>query len=75
MFAAAIELTVITRLFTAPRVIVLVATIGVAQLALAAQIALPTVSKATVDTPYPTALTGTWTVAGVQGAAARSSRC
>ena len=66
MFAAAIELTVITRLFTAPRVIVLVATIGVAQLALAAQIALPTVSKATVDTPYPTALTGTWTVAGVK---------
>jgi ABC-type branched-subunit amino acid transport system ATPase component/ABC-type branched-subunit amino acid transport system permease subunit len=66
VFAAAIELTVITRLFTAPRVIVLVATIGVAQLALAAQIALPTVSKATVDTPYPTALTGTWTVAGVK---------
>jgi ABC-type branched-subunit amino acid transport system ATPase component/ABC-type branched-subunit amino acid transport system permease subunit len=66
LFAAAIELTVITRLFTAPRVIVLVATIGVAQLALAAQIALPTVSKATVDTPYPTALTGTWTVAGVK---------
>ena len=32
-FAALIELTVITRLFTAPRVILLVATIGIAQLA------------------------------------------
>jgi ABC-type branched-subunit amino acid transport system ATPase component/ABC-type branched-subunit amino acid transport system permease subunit len=65
-FAAAIEATVITRLFTAPRVIVMVATIGIAQLALGAQTALPTVSNAGADTPYPTAITGTWTIAGVR---------
>jgi ABC-type branched-subunit amino acid transport system ATPase component/ABC-type branched-subunit amino acid transport system permease subunit len=64
-FAAAVEITVITRLFRAPRVIVLVATIGIAELALAAQTALPHID-AGIDTAYPTALTGTWTVAGVQ---------
>src|SRR5688500_16725086 len=38
---AVVELTVIRRLFHAPRVIVLVATIGVAQLALAISTTLP----------------------------------
>lgn len=40
-FAAAVELAVIRRLFDAPRVIVLVATIGIAQLALAVVTAFP----------------------------------
>src|SRR3954463_5676633 len=66
LFAAAVEMTVITRLFRAPRVIVLVATIGIAQLALAAQTALPHIDAASLDTPYPTAVTGTWTIAGVR---------
>jgi ABC-type branched-subunit amino acid transport system ATPase component/ABC-type branched-subunit amino acid transport system permease subunit len=65
-FAAAVELTVITRLFRAPRVIVLVATIGIAQLALAAQVALPKIDSASIATPYPTAIAGTWTVAGIR---------
>jgi ABC-type branched-subunit amino acid transport system ATPase component/ABC-type branched-subunit amino acid transport system permease subunit len=64
-FAAAAEATVITRLFTAPRVIVLVATIGIAQLALAAQTALPKLD-ATIGTAYPTAFTGEWSVAGIR---------
>jgi ABC-type branched-subunit amino acid transport system ATPase component/ABC-type branched-subunit amino acid transport system permease subunit len=42
---AAIELGVIRRLFRAPRVIVLVATIGVSQLLLVAQLLLPRVSS------------------------------
>jgi ABC-type branched-subunit amino acid transport system ATPase component/ABC-type branched-subunit amino acid transport system permease subunit len=65
-FSAAVELTVITRLFRAPRVIVLVATIGIAQVALAAQTALPHIDDANLQTPYPTAITGTWTIAGVR---------
>jgi ABC-type branched-subunit amino acid transport system ATPase component/ABC-type branched-subunit amino acid transport system permease subunit len=65
-FAAAVEITVITRLFRAPRVIVLVATIGIAQLALAAQTALPHVDDASLNTPYPTAISGTWTIAGIR---------
>lgn len=64
-FAAACEATVITRLFRAPRVILLVATIGIAQLALAAQTALPHID-ANIDTPYPTAVSGTWHVLGVR---------
>ncbi len=65
VFAAAVELTVITRLFRSPRVIVLVATIGIAQLALAAQTALPEID-AGIETPYPSAINGTWTVAGIR---------
>jgi len=42
---AAIELGVIRRLFKAPRVVVLVATIGVSQLLLVAQLLLPRVSQ------------------------------
>lgn len=64
-FAAACEVTVITRLFRAPRVIVLVATIGIAQLALAAQTALPHMD-ASIDTPYPSAVLGTWHVLGLR---------
>ena len=60
LFAAAIEMTVITRLFRAPRVIVLVATIGIAGLAQAAQTSLPKLDDASLQTPYPTAFSGTW---------------
>src|SRR3954468_17127583 len=66
LFAAAVEVTVITRLFRAPRVIVLVATIGIAELALAAQTALPGLKDISVDTPYPSAINGAWTIAGVR---------
>ena len=45
VFAAAVELSVIRRLFTAPRVILLVATIGIAQLALALSTALPSLGS------------------------------
>jgi ABC-type branched-subunit amino acid transport system ATPase component/ABC-type branched-subunit amino acid transport system permease subunit len=58
------ELAVIRRLFTAPRVIVLVATIGIGQLALAGATALPDI-KHPLDR-YPVALGGSWTVSGVQ---------
>ncbi len=45
LYGAAIQLTVIRRLFNAPRVIVLVATIGIAQLSLAIGIAYPDIDK------------------------------
>jgi ABC-type branched-subunit amino acid transport system ATPase component/ABC-type branched-subunit amino acid transport system permease subunit len=45
LFAIAVELVVIRRLFTAPRVIVLVATIGIAQLALAVVAAYPEIEN------------------------------
>lgn len=66
VFAAAIEATVITRLFRAPRVIVLVATIGIAQLVLAAQTALPPIDDTSLTTAYPSPITGTWTWLGVR---------
>ena len=50
---AAVELVVIRRLRSAPRVAVLVATIGVAELLLAAQAALPRVHR---NVPYPSPL-------------------
>src|SRR5262249_61613311 len=65
-FAAAVEATVITRLFRAPRVIVLVATIGIAQLALAAQTSLPKIDDTSLQTPYPTAIGGVHKIAGVR---------
>ncbi len=63
LYGAAIELVVIRRLFTAPRVIVLVATIGVAQLSLGIVAALPKLR--TVGSAYPVAIDGQWHVAGV----------
>jgi ABC-type branched-subunit amino acid transport system ATPase component/ABC-type branched-subunit amino acid transport system permease subunit len=63
--SAVAELTVVTRLFRAPRVILLVATVGLAQLGLAAQLALPD-SGARANTPFPTPFSGTWTVRGVR---------
>lgn len=58
-----IELTVVRRLFDAPRVVVLVATIGVAQLALAAAIALPDIDD--VSAHYPVAVDSSWQILGV----------
>src|SRR3954453_13904159 len=54
VFAAAVELAVIRRLFTAPRVIVVVATIGIAQLALAVVAAYPTIDNQ--GAKYPVAV-------------------
>lgn len=65
-FAAVVEATVITRLFRSPRVIVLVATIGIAELATAAQTALPELDDASISTRYPTAITGESEVLGVR---------
>ena len=56
-FAAVMELTVITRLFTAPRVIVLVATIGIAQLADLLRISLPDLG-AELGARFPLPFTG-----------------
>jgi ABC-type branched-subunit amino acid transport system ATPase component/ABC-type branched-subunit amino acid transport system permease subunit len=64
LFAVLMELSVIRRLFTAPRVIVLVATIGIGQLALAIASALPQVDNGVSS--YPGPISGSWDVAGVQ---------
>lgn len=64
-FAALIELTVITRLFTAPRVILLVATIGIAQLADLFRVALPDLGIQ-IGARYPLPFSGEWNVAGIR---------
>ena len=51
-----VELAVIRRLFRAPRVIVLVATIGVAELAQAVTLALPNYRTGTLDNHLPDAV-------------------
>ena len=64
IYGATIELIVIRRLFTAPRVIVLVATIGIAQLSLALLTALPE-----IDTPgarFPVPIGAVYEVADVR---------
>jgi ABC-type branched-subunit amino acid transport system ATPase component/ABC-type branched-subunit amino acid transport system permease subunit len=55
-----IELAVIRRLFRAPRVIVLVATIGVAQLAQAVTRTLPDYRTGALQTAFPTPIHGEW---------------
>jgi ABC-type branched-subunit amino acid transport system ATPase component/ABC-type branched-subunit amino acid transport system permease subunit len=55
-YGAVLELGVIRRLFDAPRVIVVVATIGIAQLSLALLVALPDIDAP--GQPFPQALTG-----------------
>jgi ABC-type branched-subunit amino acid transport system ATPase component/ABC-type branched-subunit amino acid transport system permease subunit len=65
-FAAAVELVVIRRLFRAPRVILLVATIGVAQLAQAIVRAYPDL-RAGRDARFPVAVGTVWDdVAGIR---------
>jgi ABC-type branched-subunit amino acid transport system ATPase component/ABC-type branched-subunit amino acid transport system permease subunit len=63
VFGAAVEMTVIRRLKNAPRVVVLVATIGIAGLAQAISIEIPQPSDASAH--YPTAFSGMWSLAGV----------
>ena len=62
VFGAALELLIVRRLFTAPRVILLVALIGAAQLLLFFQLILPDVTQVR---PYPTPFSKTWEVGGV----------
>jgi ABC-type branched-subunit amino acid transport system ATPase component/ABC-type branched-subunit amino acid transport system permease subunit len=64
-FAGTMELTVVTRLFKAPRVIVLVATIGIAQLAQLLQTVLPDLD-ATIGESFPVPFDGEWEVVGVR---------
>jgi ABC-type branched-subunit amino acid transport system ATPase component/ABC-type branched-subunit amino acid transport system permease subunit len=67
-----VELAVIRRLFRAPRVIVLVATIGVAELAQAVTRSLPDYRTGSLQTVYPSPFRGQWhpgagvTVSGAQ---------
>src|SRR4051794_27125293 len=57
---ALVELSVIRRLFRAPRVIVLVATIGVAQLAQAVTLTLPEYRTGSLSSAYPTPFKTEW---------------
>ena len=61
-FAVAVELSVVRRLFASPRVILLVATIGIAQLALAVATALPSLGSSSAAYPVPVA--GQWSPFG-----------
>ena len=63
VFGAAVEMTVIRRLKNAPRVVVLVSTIGIAGLAQAIAIEIPQPSDASAH--FPSAINGSWTLAGV----------
>lgn len=66
LFAAAVELLVVRRLFRAPRVIVLVATIGVAQLAQAITRTFPDIESRTTAR-YPVPIGAVWEdVAGLR---------
>ena len=60
--STATELLVVRRLFTKPRLLLFVATLGVAQLVALIQIWLPTV-KERVD--YPTPIKGLWKIGGL----------
>jgi ABC-type branched-subunit amino acid transport system ATPase component/ABC-type branched-subunit amino acid transport system permease subunit len=55
-----VELAVIRRLFHVPRVIVLVATIGVAQLAQAVTLSLPDFRTGSLQTQFPLPFEGEW---------------
>jgi ABC-type branched-subunit amino acid transport system ATPase component/ABC-type branched-subunit amino acid transport system permease subunit len=55
-----VELAVIRRLFRAPRVIVLVATIGVAELARAVTMTLPAYRTGQFQTAFPSPITSMW---------------
>jgi ABC-type branched-subunit amino acid transport system ATPase component/ABC-type branched-subunit amino acid transport system permease subunit len=62
LIGATIELGVVRRLFEAPRVILLVATIGVAQVLLFAEFSLPDLSR---YADYPSPITESWHVGDV----------
>jgi ABC-type branched-subunit amino acid transport system ATPase component/ABC-type branched-subunit amino acid transport system permease subunit len=61
---AVVELSVIRRLFRAPRVIVLVATIGVAQLMLAITLTLPEYRTGSLSGAYPVPFKTEWHLPG-----------
>ncbi|MGH9007690.1 MAG: ABC transporter permease subunit [Acidimicrobiales bacterium] len=63
VFGAAVDSTVVRRLRRAPKVVVLVATIGVAQLAQVIAVEIPEPTNVTLR--YPVAINGSWTVGGV----------
>ncbi|WP_436775975.1 ABC transporter permease subunit [Yinghuangia sp. YIM S09857] len=63
LFGAVVDLAVVRRLFNAPRVIVLVATIGVAQLALTIVAAYPDLDDHPTES-YPVPWSGTWELGG-----------
>jgi ABC-type branched-subunit amino acid transport system ATPase component/branched-subunit amino acid ABC-type transport system permease component len=62
LVGAALELLIVRRLFDAPRVILLVALIGAAQLLVFAQLILPMIENVR---PYPTAVNCAWEIAGI----------
>ena len=62
LLGALLELALVRRLAAAPRVVLLVATIGAAQLLLFAQFTLPDISRYEA---FPTAFSARWTVGGV----------
>jgi ABC-type branched-subunit amino acid transport system permease subunit/ABC-type branched-subunit amino acid transport system ATPase component len=62
LMGALLELALLRRLATAPRVVVMVATIGAAQLLLFAQFVLPDIDSYSA---FPTAFTKQWTVGDV----------
>jgi ABC-type branched-subunit amino acid transport system ATPase component/ABC-type branched-subunit amino acid transport system permease subunit len=62
---AVVELAVIRRLFRAPRVIVLVATIGVAELSQAVTHALPDYRTGDLNAAYPSPITSQWTIGSI----------
>ena len=57
-----VELFIIRRLFKAPRVIVLVATIGIAELARAIALALPDYHSGALTSAYPNPIHSQWTI-------------
>ena len=59
---AALELVIVRRLFSAPRVILLVALIGAAQVLLFFQVILPDITRVR---PYPTAFSGSREIGGI----------
>ena len=62
---AVVELAVIRRLFHAPRVIVLVATIGVAELAQAVTHTLPDYRTGDLQAAFPSPITTQWTLGSI----------
>src|SRR6185312_14241215 len=60
-----VELFIIRRLFKAPRVIVLVATIGIAELARGVTLAIPQYRTGKFQSQFPTPISSEWNVGSV----------
>lgn len=65
LIGTVIDLVVVWRLFHRPRVILLVATVGLAQLLAAANQSLPNVDSDQAQIPFPTAVGSKWEVFGL----------